>query len=254
MADPVKTYKAADFSVVPLAVTEIPVPKISVSSATDDPTDPAVVAATPTTLLTSIFGNISSFFSASKLETQKEKQIRVVTKRGVRTAGNQGFYDAVFQDMMKKVGWKNGQAWCAYYIKVYLMQFYSFDAAYVNANFTGSAVGNFQTIQRNNKSGDTRYIIVTTDTPQVGDIFVYNYGAEGGHTGIVKEVINNNKIVTEEGNTTLKGVREGEGVASLTRSVFVGKAGLMGYIRRNFTDAEAARLYYDETEFCVKMK
>ncbi len=215
--------------------------------------NPTTAVITDPTPLGSILGNITSFFTGTNLASQKEVQLRQKTKKGFRILENRGFEDKAFQDMMKKVGWKGGEAWCAYYIKLYLMMFYSFDADFVSKHFTGSAVGNFNTVKALNAKGDKRYIVVTTDTPQVGDVFVYRYD-KGGHTGVVKEVVNNNRIVTLEGNTTLSGVREGDGVESLKRNVTVGKGGLLGYIRRNFTDTEAALLYYDENSLSLKFK
>jgi hypothetical protein len=175
-----------------------------------------------------------------------------------RKAKNRGFTDAVFQSMMRSVGWTTGQAWCAYYVKLVYMQFFSFDREWVNKNFTGSAVGNFIQVRNLNKQGDRRYITITTDTPQVTDIPVWGIVGRG-HTGIVTQVINPNRVETVEGNTNLSGAREGDGAQRLTRNVRVGQRNsegqiLNGYIRRNFTEDEIKRLYFDEEEQTLKFK
>jgi hypothetical protein len=188
----------------------------------------------------------------------KKKGFDAVIERFVKGAENKGFTNAAFQSMIKKVGWKSGEAWCAYYVKLVMMQFYSFDRNWLNKNLSGSAAGNFYAVQRLNRSGDTRYIIVTTNTPQVGDIVCWGRAGRG-HTGIVTEVINNNKIKSIEGNTSLDGKREGDGVRVLSRTVRVGSNNseglvLLGYIRRNFTEEEKKKLYFDEQEQTLKFK
>lgn len=192
---------------------------------------------------------LSNFLGGKGLDKIEE----VVSK-----AQNKGFTDAAFQAMMKEVGWKSGEAWCAYYVKVVLMQFYSFDRDYVNKVFTGSAAGNFYAVRNLNARNDKRYILVTSDDPQVGDVVVW--GVIGrGHTGIVTEVINKNSIRSIEGNTSLAGAREGDGVRTLRRSVKVGSNSseglkLLGYIRRNFTKQDLEKLYFDETQQTLKLK
>jgi surface antigen len=182
------------------------------------------------------------------------KELKSVAKR----AQNKGFTDAAFQAMMREVGWSSGQAWCAYYVKLIYMQFFSFDRQWLDRNFTGSAVGNFNQVANLNRAKDFRYITVTTNTPQVSDIVVWGQVGRG-HTGIVTEVINNNKVVSLEGNTTLAGVREGDGSRKLTRNVTVGlnnREGkrFLGYIRRNFTKQELEKLYFDENEQTLKFR
>lgn len=179
-------------------------------------------------------------------------------KEVVSRAENRGFTNAAFESMMKKVGWTTGQAWCAFYVKLVYMQFFSFDREWLSINFTGSAAGNFIRVQQLNQKGDKRYIAINRDEPEVGDIACW--GRVGrGHTGIVTEVINKNRVKTIEGNTTLSGAREGDGVRTLTRTVKVGTLSgdgliFLGYIRRNFTEEEMKRLYFDENEQTLKFK
>lgn len=176
----------------------------------------------------------------------------------VSKAQNKGFTDAAFQAMMKDVGWKSGEAWCAYYVKIVLMQFYSFDRDYINKVMTGSAAGNYYAIKNLNARNDKRYIIINSDAPQVGDVVVWGIVGRG-HTGIVTEVINKNSIRSIEGNTSLSGAREGDGVRTLKRNVKVGANSseglkLLGYIRRNFSKTELDNLYFDDKEQTLKLK
>ena len=209
-----------------------------------------------------ILGFINQFINIKGLDEIKE--LKGVAKR----AQNKGFTDAAFQAMMREVGWSSGQAWCAYFVKLIYMQFFSFDRDWLDKNFTGLATGNFYQVSKLNRAKDFRYITVTTNTPQVADIVVWGQVGRAinlppspppGHTGVITEVITNNKIKTIEGNTTLAGVREGDGSRILTRNAFVGVNNsdgqrLLGYIRRNFTKQELEKLYFDEKEQTLKFK
>lgn len=55
-------------------------------------------------------------------------------------------------------------------------------------------------------------------TPQVGDVFIMDYGKGLGHTGIV-ERIEGDKLFTIEGNTNDEGSREGYEVCRRIRKV-----------------------------------
>ena len=169
----------------------------------------------------------------------------------VSKSKNKGFTDASWEAMMKEVGWKSGEAWCAYFVKLVYMQFFSFDRQWLSKNITGSARGNFDNVIRLNRTGDKRYVAIATNTPQVGDIAVWGKLGEG-HTAIVTQVNSATSIKTIEGNTNEKGSREGDRVLELNRTVAVGKAGrgsskpFVGYIRRNFTEEELKNLKFDE--------
>jgi hypothetical protein len=201
---------------------------------TNPPTNPLFVA--KPSLLT-------DFLNKKNLSNQAE----VYSKVGK----NKGFVDASFQSMMKQVGWKDGEAWCAYYVKLVLLQLYSFDREWITKNITGSAYGNLLKVIELNGKGDKRYIATTNpnELPQVGDVFS-QLGSQGGHTGIVIEILDGTKVKTIEGNTSLKGVREGEGVFSLTRDLKIGSNSggkvVKGYYRRNFTDEEKKMLEFDD--------
>lgn len=206
-----------------------------------------------------IITNIFSFF----LEKKGYEGIKEVVSK----VKNKGFTDGAWQAMMRSVGWSTSQAWCAYFVKLFMIQFYSFDREWIEKNITGSAVGNFNTVNALNKRGDRRYITVTTNTPQIADIFCQGIVGKG-HTGVVTEIVNeadtSNKtpstIISIEGNTNLSGSREGDRVLRLKRQMAVGFASkgsskkLVGYIRRNFTKEELEKLYFDEEELTLKFR
>jgi hypothetical protein len=170
---------------------------------------------------------------------------------------NVGFKDAAFESMMKSVGWRGGQAWCSYYVKLIYMQLFSFDRDYISKYFSGGAVQNLLTFESLNRGGDLKYVASRKNDPQIGDIFVLQ-----GHTGIVVEVYGveggGYKVLTVEGNTNFKGSREGESTENIKRTLTIGKPtfgqNMLGYVRRNFTKAQIDALYYDEEEGTFKFK
>jgi len=181
------------------------------------------------------------------------KSFRGQMERIIKGAENVGFVDASFQAMMKGVGWKGGEAWCMYYCKLVYMQFFSFDREFLAKHFNGSTIGTLQNVINLNAKGDKRYLFIAENTPQVADIICLQ-----GHVALVQEVISPTVVRTIEGNTNLKGVREGEGVSENKRTLIVGKPSFgqmfKGYIRRNFTEDELKKLYFDETEKTLKFK
>jgi hypothetical protein len=201
----------------------------------------------PTLLATTLF---TDFLSKRKLVNQFEKRGK-----------NIGFTDASFQAMMKSVGWKSGDMWCAYYVKLIYLSMFSFDRQFISKNIGGGSNLNLINIERLNDKGDMRYLASRKNDPQVGDIFcqgVQNFGREQwgyGHTGIIVEVLekvgNGYKVKTIEGNTNAGGSREGDKSMFLTRTLEVGKKAdkwMLGYIRRNFTQEEINKLAYDEAK------
>ena len=204
-----------------------------------EPKDPIVPSVTPL-LLIQRFGD---FLDKRNLLNQLEKQIR--------GRKNVGFVDASFEAMMRSVGWWSSAAWCAFYVKLVLMQLFSFDREWLSKNLSGSAIGNLDSVKDANKRGDNRYVAFTEGNLSVGDVFV-NKRPEGGHTGIILEVLDEstNRVRTIEGNTNTKKSGEGDKVLILERTLQVGKKSgsqtVVGFFRRNFTDAELEKLNYDE--------
>lgn len=184
--------------------------------------------------------NLLPFLEKSNLKNQMEK----LSKKQ-----NAGFVDSSFEAMMRSVGWQGGQAWCAYYIKLVLMQMFSFDRAWLSKNLTGSSTGNFYNVESLNKKGDKLYQAFTDNSWQIGDVFVLKNPKGGGHTGMVLESYGNGKVKTIEGNTNLKGSREGDRVLNLDRTLIKGKMSfgqvVVGGFRRLFTEEESKVLHFD---------
>lgn len=203
---------------------------------------------------------INPFVESKKFLGQRE--VKVYLKNGI-LAENVKFVDATFQSMLKGVGWSTGAAWCAYFVKVFLMSFYSFDAAWLAKNITGSAQGNLNHIEDLNSKGFKTWVASTKNDPQIGDIVVWKSTTDSskGHTGIIT-AINSSTWSTIEGNTAAKKEdREGDLVAAKTRPISTSKIGyrggglqLLGFFRRNFTPSEAAKLYFDEKEQTLKFR
>jgi hypothetical protein len=191
-----------------------------------------------------------------------QREVKVYLKNG-KLAENAKFVDATFQAMLKGVGWIDGLAWCAFFVKVFLMSFYSFDSAWINKNLTGGALNNLYTIEALNSRGFKTWVASRKNDPQIGDIVVWKSTTDSskGHTGIIT-AIDSSSWTTIEGNTAAKKEdREGDLVASKTRPISTSKIGykggglqLLGFFRRNFTPSEAAKLYFDEKEQTLKFR
>jgi hypothetical protein len=192
----------------------------------------------------SVFSKLLGFLEVKGFTNQLEKQ--------VKNRLNVGFVDTSFEQMMKSVGWKTSEAWCAYYVKLVLMQLFSFDKDWLSKSIGGGALTNFYNVQNLNKKGDKRYIAFTKGKLQVGDVFC-GKRTKGGHTGIIVQILDEetNYCETIEGNTNSKKSGEGDKVKKLTRYLTVGKnsAGLtiVGFFRRNFTEEDLKKLRFDET-------
>lgn len=64
--------------------------------------------------------------------------------------------------------------------------------------------------------------------PQVGDVFIMEFKAGGGHTGIVESIDSDGTLHTIEGNTDLNGSPEGIGVFRRQRHF---SAPIVGFLR-----------------------
>jgi hypothetical protein len=149
-----------------------------------------------------------------------------VTQREI--AGNQGFVDPKFEELMKLTGWRQGQAWCAYFAELVVKTAGFEEHAKV---FSGSAVETYK-----NCVGSP--LFMTYEIPAVGDIAIWqNYSNNvkqwTGHAGIVVGM-GRGLLITVEGNTDSEGGREGIEVALKLRDpVAVPTTGLrlLGFIR-----------------------
>ena len=132
-------------------------------------------------------------------------------------AGNLGFQSDEFEQLMKEVGWKTGDAWCVYFAKlIFYQKAPEFLKRKVIDTFSGSSQTTWQRLTR-----DPAFI--TTKVPKPGDaVFWQTYtngaGQWSGHAGIVTKV-SLGGFETVEGNTNLvSGSNEGYIVAEKTRS------------------------------------
>jgi hypothetical protein len=205
-------------------------------------TDPAIK---PTPLFSNLFDNLLGFLEIRGFASQLEKK--------VKGKENVGFVDGAFEQMMKSVGWKSSNAWCAFYVKVVLMGLFSFDREWLSKNIGGGALQNLTNVQNLNKKGDKRYLAFTKGKLQVGDVFC-GQRSGGGHTGIIVKILDEqtNHCETIEGNTNSNKSGEGDKVKTLKRFLTVGKpsAGLsiVGFYRRNFTEEELKSIRYDDEQ------
>jgi hypothetical protein len=205
-------------------------------------TDPEIK---PIPLISNLFGKFLGLLEARGFASQLEKR--------VKGKENVGFVDSTFEQMMKSVGWRSSNAWCAFYVKVVLMGLFSFDKEWLSKNIGGGALQNFYNVQNLNKKGDKRYVAFTKGKLQVGDVFC-GQRSGGGHTGIIVEILDEqtNYCKTIEGNTNSNKSGEGDMVKTLKRNLTVGKssAGLtiVGFFRRNFTEEELKSIRYDDLQ------
>lgn len=131
--------------------------------------------------------------------------------------GNMGFYNKTFEELMKDVGWKRGDAWCVYFNKVV---WYNMLANPYRDKAMKLLNGNSQETLKNFRNDDSGLFKVTS-YPKIGDIavwqsFKYGIGEWKGHTGIVIKV-RADYFESIEGNTNLAGGAYGYMVAKKQR-------------------------------------
>ena len=131
-------------------------------------------------------------------------------------SGNTGFQSEEMERLMREVGWRYGDAWCVYFVK--LMWFMT-APEWLKPKIKKAISGNSQQTW-DNAQRDPAF--VTSRLPRPGDIAIWQnmrngQGLSNGHAGIVKRV-NVNNFVSIEGNTTKEGISsEGIEVAERVR-------------------------------------
>ena len=157
-----------------------------------------------------------------------------ISEKGV----NISFSDAVFEDMMRKVGWKSGEEWCMYFVKAIHLQSFPQKKDLINKILTGST----QRSWKNAKADTTNtYKIITEGKPKLGDIAIWQRvdAPDKGHAGIVTKS-GTNTFKTIEGNTNAAGSSAGNRVAIKDRPLKYNeqipgsKLKLLGFIRKKF--------------------
>lgn len=129
------------------------------------------------------------------------------------------------EQYLKAVGLGKGFAWCQAFV------FWAFHKASVKLGIPNPAPKTAGVLDNWNKS--KQYQVPKGQRPQVGDIFVMDFGKGAGHTGIVTDVIGT-KIYTIEGNTSAdpklpSDDREGQGVFRRVRDISTINKGFLRY-------------------------
>jgi hypothetical protein len=147
-------------------------------------------------------------------------------------AGNAGFTNEEFQQLMQEVGWKPGDAWCVYFVK---LVWYNMCPGWLKEKVMDKVTGSTWTTWQN-LSKDPSFVV--SAIPKEGDMAIWRLYSNGeptgdGHAGIVKRLGYGN-FTTIEGNTNELGGSEGYIVDEKTRTIdYTVKNGLrlMGFIR-----------------------
>lgn len=123
---------------------------------------------------------------------------------GIEEIGdNEGFNNAAFEDMMKKVGWKNTEQWCMYFAQA----IYQYALPELAVDFDKSLNGSSQRSFKNVKAGNSKNLKAVTSGPALpGDIVIWQNKSDAskGHAGIVIKTGPNNYFETIEGNANYK--------------------------------------------------
>lgn len=147
-------------------------------------------------------------------------------------AGNAGFTNQRFQELMEEVGWEPGDAWCVYFVK---LVWYNMAPVFLRPKIlkkvSGSSIQTWEGL-RNDAS------FTVSAIPKAGDMAIwrlYRNGQpqSGGHAGIVQRLGYGN-FTTIEGNASESSGNEGYTVVEKTRNIdFTTDNGLrlMGFIR-----------------------
>lgn len=130
-----------------------------------------------------------------------------ILKRIKETGNNSGWTDPDFQQEMKNHGWAKGFAWCAIFTKYIWDRF----------NITSTNQKNHKDISINVMQTYNRFKSISTLNPEglePGSLVIWQSkkNATSGHIGIYLGSLDNETIVTLEGNTDADGSREGDGI------------------------------------------
>lgn len=118
---------------------------------------------------------------------------------------------------LKSVGLGKGYSWCMAFVYWCYLEASIQTATKNTLKKTGGVLAQWNTI-------DSKY---KKQEPQVGDVFIMDFGKGLGHTGFVTKILPNKKVETIEGNTNDDGSREGYKVCLRTRNLST----IKGFIR-----------------------
>jgi len=128
---------------------------------------------------------------------------------------NAGWKDKDFEKKMRDMGWIKGQAWCMYFVKLVLIEAFQElknddMVKWCKANLNGGVLSSYRKMK-------SKWELLGVDNAEEGSIGIMRKGdSELGHVFIV-ESVNNDVIKCIEGNTSVAGSREGDGVYRRTR-------------------------------------
>ena len=125
----------------------------------------------------------------------------------VEKGKNAGFNNPAFETALRAAGWLPGEAWCASFTRMVWMYVYR-EEPIANELHKVLSKGVVRTYQ-NAKLSDK---LVVQQAPVVGGIVLWGTGSGKGHAGIISSVTDEFTVKTIEGNTSIKGVREGDKV------------------------------------------
>lgn len=147
---------------------------------------------------------------------------------------NKGWKNKDFEKKMRKMGWRAGQAWCMYFVKLVLIEAYELledveMASWCDKHLNGGVLSSFRKLK-------PQMTVLSEVEPEKGAIgFMQNDGRETGHSFVVERIGSRGEVITIEGNTDASaGRREGDGVYRRTRftdSMMRSKLKLIAYIR-----------------------
>jgi hypothetical protein len=130
--------------------------------------------------------------------------------------GNSGFKNKTFEDLMKSVGWKKGQSWCAFFCKLVYKDFITEEKFNL---FSPAALSTLHNFYQDNEKCKTM-------EAKRGNMAVWGLYDNGvlswkGHIGIVAGIIGSNTFQCIEGNSNKYGGSEGKEVCLVNRSLLV---------------------------------
>ena len=148
-------------------------------------------------------------------------------------SSNAGWDNSTFQKKMEAVGWKNGQEWCAYFVKMIILSCCkSGSDAYKfwQSHLTGGTQWNWATL---NKEKNSKYFEISKK-PIKGSFVIYqnNSDSSKGHTEFVEKVFSDGSYQVISGNSPFEGGKSGQGVVRKKRSkTGYSTAHILGFIK-----------------------
>lgn len=125
----------------------------------------------------------------------------------VEKGKNAGFNNEAFEKAIRAAGWLPGEAWCASFTRMIWLYVYREEPILPELKKVLSK-GVVRTYQNAKQSKQ----LVVQQMPVAGGIVLWGTGSGRGHAGIIESVTDEFTVKTIEGNTSIKGVREGDKV------------------------------------------